>query len=444
MGWPAMAVPGQRKKSRNLVWLVALVIATAAPAKADGSDTPTDRLSSGASLADMKAVSLAWHPSVAAARARWEAAVEKIRTAEGLPDPALSLTLWPAGNLSDASVSKTEVMLSQAIPWPGMLDSAAQVAGIEARLAGMAADRAVRDLVRQVRESFHELAYIRAAREIARQNVVLLDRLILQGEAAAAQQKLPLSELFGVQAQSAQAGYDLQLLAELESAETLRLNSLLGRPDGAPIGPLVPEPSRPVNITRDEVLRRAMEGRLEIREARLGREKAAVETRMARLANRPEFMTGISWEYIEGEGMAKDESMIGLQVGLTLPLWPGKRAGRVAGAAAEARMAEADEQAMMAETRSMVADLWFRLKNAERLVALYREYLLPRATAALEQAETRFREGIQDYAGVAETQAAWANFRLAQARAEADQGKYRAALESLAGSDLAPAGEVKP
>ncbi len=420
-----------------------LIIAPPPPVWGGPKEIPEEQLAAGPSSSVMVEAALASHPSVAAARTRWEAAVERIRTVEGLPDPALSLTLWPAGTLSDVSLSKTELMLSQTIPWPGMLDTAGRAAAIEARLAGLAADRTVRDLVRQVRESFHELAYIRAAREIARQNVTLLDRLMLQGEAAAAQGRVPLSELLGVQAQAAQAGYDLQLLAELESAETLRLNSLMARPDGAPIGPLVSEPFLPVTFSREEVLRLAIEGRLEIREARLGREKAAVETKMASLANRPEFMTGISWEYIEGEGMAEDESMIGLQVGLTLPLWPGKRAGRVAGAAAEARMAGADEQAMQAETKGMVADLWFRLKNAERLVALYREHLLPRATSALEQAETRFREGIEDYAGVAETQAAWANFRLALARAEADHGKFRAALEALAGSDLAP-GEVKP
>ncbi|MHB8763559.1 MAG: TolC family protein, partial [Deferrisomatales bacterium] len=109
---------------------------------------------------------------------------------------------------------------------------------------------------------------------------------------------------------------------------------------------------------------------------------------------------------------------------------------RVEAARAEADRARAVLGARRNDTRAQVRSLFFRLRNAERLVGLYRDELLPQALRSLEIAETWYREGQGSFSDFVETQATAYNFQLSLARARADHGKFLAKLERLAGRDL--------
>ena len=84
------------------------------------------------------------------------------------------------------------------------------------------------------------------------------------------------------------------------------------------------------------------------------------------------------------------------------------------------------------EARAAVRETYFRLRNAERLVALYRDALLPQALASLQLAETWVRAGDGSFADLVDAGTLWYTFQLALARADADREKFLARLESLA------------
>jgi outer membrane protein TolC len=84
----------------------------------------------------------------------------------------------------------------------------------------------------------------------------------------------------------------------------------------------------------------------------------------------------------------------------------------------------------------MIRETFFRLKNADRLITLYRDQLLPQATKAMETAEVWNREGQGSLTDFVETEAVWYNFQLALARSRADYGKYLAKLEGIVGISL--------
>ena len=121
---------------------------------------------------------------------------------------------------------------------------------------------------------------------------------------------------------------------------------------------------------------------------------------------------------------------------MTIPLWLGRNQSRVASAQAEMSRARAMKTARINETRAQIRSLYFRYQNAQRLVTLYRDELLPQAAQSLEIAETWFREGEGSYSDFVETEAAYYNFQLSLARAQADEGKFLAKLERLAGCSL--------
>jgi hypothetical protein len=82
-----------------------------------------------------------------------------------------------------------KLTLTQMLPLPGRLGAEGAVVEAEARAARFDLDKAVRDVLVQVRESDQELLYIRDAKRVAAQNRELLDQLRKVSESAYAQNR---------------------------------------------------------------------------------------------------------------------------------------------------------------------------------------------------------------------------------------------------------------
>jgi outer membrane protein TolC len=121
------------------------------------------------------------------------------------------------------------------------------------------------------------------------------------------------------------------------------------------------------------------------------------------------------------------------QAGVTLPLWFWRDEASIRQARALLRAADEEHREASLSVRRRVAAAWVRLRNAERLDRLYREVLLPRASAAVRAAEDLLASGEGSETEALETVAVLKNFRLAAARARADHGQSVAELEAAIG-----------
>jgi outer membrane protein TolC len=331
--------------------------------------------------------------------------------------------------------------LSQKIPFPGKLSKAGEIVETEARIAKLNLDKTVRDIIVSVRESFYELIYIRKAQKVADQNMKLLEHLRKVGETAYAQDRAALLDMVKAQSQSGQLRYDLLLLEDLEQTEVARLNGLLSRQPDAGIGELQPEADLPIVYSLEEIYELSENEQQEIQMAKVEVEKAGKKMDLARYENLPDFKVGLFYAGIGNPDVANPPSnagddALGIQAGITLPLWFGKNNGRIARAGAEVKKAEAAKTARITDSRTQIRAVYFKLQNARRLTELYRKDLLPQAAKAMEIAETWFREQQATFSDFIEAQAVWYNFQLASARAQADYGKYLARLERLVGQSI--------
>jgi outer membrane protein TolC len=311
----------------------------------------------------------------------------------------------------------------------------------DAEIARLKLDKTIREVVTAVRQSYHELLYIREAQTVAGQNLQLLDHLRKIAETAYAQNRATLLDMIKAQSQSGQLRYDALLLKELEFTEKTRLNSLLNRPPDAPIGQLEMEKIQLIAKSLDQLYAIAQDRQEEIQIAEFEAQKADAKINLARYENLPEFKLGLFYAAIGNPDVPQDppdagEDALGLQFGVTIPLWFGKNAGRTSSARSELEAAKALKTERINETQTQIRALYFRLENARRLVELYSEELLPQAAHAMEIAETWFREGESSFSDFVETQSVWYNFQLALARARADYGKYLAGLEQLVGQSI--------
>lgn len=392
-------------------------------------------------LADLLAYAYQNSPTIKAARAEWRGTIERYRIETSLDDPELMVEgmLMTDGSRDLARPDDWKVSLNQPLPLPGKLTKTGVVASTEANIARLKLDSTVRDLTLRLRETCQELTYLREAKRLAAANRELLDQLRKSGETAQANgSRTSLIDAMKAQAQTGQTAYDLLLLEESARSEETRLNGLLNRPPQAIIGNLPSTPVPTVVYTADEITGLAEANLEEIRISQANIDKAEAMVDLSRYETLPRLALGASYGDINGK------QQVGVQAGLSLPLWLGKNAGRMAAARAEAEGKRAERQAQINDTRVAIHDLIFRLRNAERLVTLYRDDLIPQANRALETAETWYTQGQGSLSDYTETVATWYNFQLARARAEADDGKFLARLESLAGRPLTVRDEPKP
>ena len=390
------------------------------------------KLSEGCSLSDLVAYGYRTNPSIQAARESWKGVIQRVRVETAYPDPEVVSNYYPKPLMAEY-----DVMISQMIPFPGKLSKAGETVESEAQMARLEMDKALRDVVVGIRESYHELLYIRDAKKVVALTRDLLEHIRTVGETSYAREKTTFFDVVKAQSQLAQLQYDAVLLEDLEQSEKAQMNALLNRPPASPIQLLSGEPLAAVVYRLEELYGLAHKYQEEIRQAEIQVNKARTKTGLAKYEYLPNFRVGVSYAKGNPEMVPPEfRDSVGVQFGFSIPLWFSRSGGRVDEARADEQKAISLKTAQVNQTNAMIRNLYFRLQNSERLVRLYRDQLLPQAARAMEMAEIWFREKQGSFSDFIETESAYYNFQLSLARAKADYGKYLAQIERLCGVSL--------
>ena len=399
------------------------------------------RLADTVRLADLVEHAYAHNPSIQQAREAWRATVENYRITTGYPDPQLMVTWFPEPIETRLGPQDWNAQISQMIPFPGKLSKAGELVAADARIARLKLDMAVKGTLLAVRESYYELWYIRGAKTVTEHNARLLDHLRKISETAHADNRATLTDVVKAQSQTGQLQYDALLLEELEQTEITRLNGLLNRPPESAVGVLEIPVLAPLAADVETIYQLAEANQEEILMAQVGVEKGDTKVSLARFQNLPDFKVGLFYAGI-GEPdvpvQPRDagRDAIGIQAGISIPLWFGKNNSRVDKAMAEKSTARAEKEVRINAVRTKIRTLYFKARNAQRIVSLYETDLVPQAARAMGTAEVWYREGESSFTDFIETQSVWYNFQLALARAKADYGINLARLERMAGTHL--------
>jgi outer membrane protein, heavy metal efflux system len=381
------------------------------------------------------------NPEILAAKQAWKSTSEKYGVVTGYPDPEISVTYFPKPIETRVGPQDWNATISQVVPFPGKLSKAGEVVQVEAQIAKLNLDTAVRNIATSISQSYYELFYIQEARKIAQHNAKLLDKLIKYAETEYDQNRTVFLDVVKSQSDVAQLSYDIILLDEQELSEITNLNALLNRPPDAPLGQTKNVEVRPLLYSLNELYEIAAKNREEIRVAQAEIKKAEAQADLARYENLPEFKVGFFYADIGEPDLAEpprdaNEDAYGVQLGMSIPLWFGKNTSRKAEAKASVQKAKAMKSNIVNQTYTQIRTLYLKVANAERLITLYRDKMLPQAMEATDKAETWFKQQEGSFSDFVETQKATYNFQLSMARAQADYGKNLAALEQIVGLTL--------
>ncbi len=380
------------------------------------------------------------NPKVKAAKARWQATIEQYPQVTALPDPMFMYGYFLRSVETRVGPQRHRISFSQAFPYPGTLDAAGEVVKKAIEIENVKHEQVIRDLIVQLKLSYHELAYLQHAVELTRQNHELVTSILTIATARYAEGKVALNDVLKAQSQLAQLEYDLVLLEELQRVEHANIKGVLSVPSTTPLGVPVPVPYDPLDATLADVEKQALTKRQELRIAELTIEKATKGIVLAELQTKPmlkfDLMTIETGKALMFDTPGSSKNPFSIGVGVTIPWSSLKNSSKVREAQQNREVTTAKKHSLEDETKVALHKIYFRLENARRLVELYETTLIPQAGAAIETAETLHQEGPKSITGFLETQSVWLNFNLARLRAIADYQQNIARLEQLVGGKI--------
>ncbi len=333
---------------------------------------------------------------------------------------------------------RNRLALMQKLPWPGKLAERGEVAAAEAEVRWFGVQRTRRAVARNVGRHWFESAYLDRAMVIAQAHLA-----ILQGLEAVVQRRIQAGgrqdDLLRLQVEIGRVDDDLArlrakrpaVLAQL--AAVVDLQSAAGLPAPVLASPKVHVPDIGLLLARLE------DGNPELAALQGRIRKSQHQLELAKLAAIPDLTVGALWidtgsARIPNQRDSGDDPFA-LTLGVNVPIWVGKYAGRWRAAEGARRAAES---ARHDRSNGLGAELTlqrFRLDDAARQIKLYRDTLLPRAEQSLTLAETAYRAGSSDLLSVIDSQRTLLNFQRARWRAIADYGRAEIDIEALIGKD---------
>lgn len=380
------------------------------------------------------------NPKVKAAKARWQATIEQYPQVTALPDPMFMYGYFLRSVETRVGPQRHRVSFSQAFPYPGTLDAAGEVVKKAVEIERVKHEQVIRDLIVELKLSYHELAYLQRAVELTRQNHQLIASILAIATTRYAEGKAILNDVLKAQSQLAQLEYDLILLEELQRVEHANINGILSAPSTTPLGATVPVAYEPLDVVLADIEKQALSKRQELRIAALTIEKATKGIALAELQTKPmlkfDLMTVETGEALMFDAPGSGKNPFSIGFGVTIPWSSLKNSSKVRQAQQNRESVAANKRVLEDETKVALQKIYFRLENARRLVELYETTLIPQAGAAIEIAETWHQEGPKSIAGFLETQSVWLNFNLARLRAIADYQQNLARLEKLVGGKI--------
>ncbi|MDE0013718.1 MAG: TolC family protein [Candidatus Poribacteria bacterium] len=385
-------------------------------------------------------VAVARSPKISAAKARWQATVEQYPQVTALPDPMFMYGYYMRSVETRVGPQRHRVSFSQTFPYPGTLDAAGEVVKKAIEIERVKHEQVIRDLIVELKLSYHELAYLQRAVELTQQNHDLIASILTIATARYAEGKAGLNDVLKAQSQLAQLEYDLILLRELQLVEQANIKGILSMPSTTSLGTTVPVAYEPLDVTLADIEKQALSKRQELRIAELTIEKATKGIALAEFQTKPmlkfDLMTVETGKALMFDTPGSGKNPFSIGFGVTIPWSSLKNSSKVREAQQNRETVTANKRALEDETKVALQKVYFRLENARRLIELYETTLIPQAGAAIEVAETWHQEGPKSITGFLETQSVWLNFNLARLRATADYQQNVARLERLVGGKI--------
>lgn len=418
------------RKTTVLHSLLLFIAVTAFPAVCAAADTLV--------LDELIARAEANNPAVAAMRARYEAASERIPQAGALEDPMFGMGFMAVevNNFAFDRMPMTSkfVELSQKIPFYGKRPLKAEAAthGYEAAEAEYREELV--NIRAEVKKAFYELWLAKKAQDTVARNMELARALREVVQTRYGTGNGPFGDV--LKAQLEETGLVKERL-ELETEERTA-RAMLGALTGSDMpvtGEVGDISATALPADKDALVARARGSRPSVLAAEARIKEADARVDIARKEFFPDFAATLRYHHVETlrDGMAQSDR-IDAMITVNLPVWrearlePGVRE-----AAAERAMAEGQRESELTTIRYRVDSLVGEIEQADRTLKLYKDVAIPQATEGLDAILAGYSAGKADFMGLIDSRRMLLEYELGYYRTLAGREKSVAELEAVVG-----------
>jgi len=328
------------------------------------------------------------NPRIAEARAMWGASEASVPSAGALDDPMLELMLDDKP-VSGGGRGRRVISATQSIPFPGKRGLMTEEAYGEAEASREMARDVIRSVVTQVKVAYYELfmlesqvATLYGSRDALKDAIVATRARYEAGQTG--QQDLLL-----IRVEASEIDAEIRLFeAQIEAARA-RLNLTIGRVGDAPLGRAWVESLSPFDTSLDELVTNARTSRPSVLAKEREVDAATAALKFARVNYRPDF--SVSAGYMQ---MPDDVDEWKASVGVTLPLWKGRKQNalaRAAGSRLEAARQGLDQERNL--TGISVEEQYANVTSKRAVTLQYRQEIIPLAELAYRSARANYLSG---------------------------------------------------
>ncbi len=360
---------------------------------------------------------LRFSPSIQAGRKKWEASTKRPSQVASLPNPEVSFGSMSSGNLLPYStigsgpLSWASFMFKQKIPWPGKLNLKGDIAETEAAQKAQVYQAVTFQIIRQLKTAYFELAYVDQATSILNRYRALLQRLSRIAEAKYTVGEGLQADVLRSQVEISLIVERLELLGQRRERAQARLNTLLNRSPDVVLPQLVPveDTSVEVPFSLERLYLMAREQNPEIERERLEIQKASLQLDLSKKKFFPDL--NISTSYMLRGGPF--DNMYEYRLGLEIPLyfWRKERF-EVEESVEEIERSKYSYQSKLQQVTFNIKDAYIGARTAQSLIRLYRQGIIPQATASLDSALSAYEVGSIDFLNLIDNALTVLNYEL--------------------------------
>jgi cobalt-zinc-cadmium efflux system outer membrane protein len=358
------------------------------------------------------------NPGLEAAVQRALSAERVIPQAGSLPDPKITLGLMnlPVNSFAfnQEPMTGKQISIMQMFPFPGKLSLSTEMAEYEAAAVKYQQREMRNQIVLMVKRTYYDLYAVDRALETVQKNKDIMGQLVRVAEIKYATGSGLQQDVLRAQVELSKLEDDLIMWQQKRLAVVAKLNAILNRPSGTPIGVTLPNLELPESedLTFSQQDIEHMRPLILAWKEKLDKSDTAVK--FARKDMWPNIAVGMGYSQRDDlKSGAKMHDFFSASVTLDIPLfYKRKQSQKIAEKRLDFEAARADFRnvlnGILAESESQKAELGRNRKRVE----LYKGGILIQAEQSLESAQAGYQVGKVDFLNVVDNWMRLLNFEL--------------------------------
>ena len=380
---------------------------------------------------------LTGNPEIRAAVRRLSLAQMKTTTARSLDDPMLMVRDWdtPIRKPWDLNQAQLMVSLQQTIPGKEKRDLRGKIAGDDVGVASDDLETLRQEVAASVREACAALLRNADEMKLHNEQAAVLNQALSAVLAEYTTGKVPQADVLRAQMALTRLSEHLIELEEERDGSRAQLNVLMGHSPDEAVEIAGSYQSAGALPPIEELEQVAIEHRPELAALRKQIAKSGDESRLARLAMKPDLTVAAGYMLMPTGSFSRSAYMAELTMNL-----PSLNRARHDG---ETKQADAATDVVQAELDARTSSVFLEIRQAEiavqsaqRRVKLYRDTLLPQAEAAFKASTVAYRNDRGEFTNLIESQNLLLDIRSDTYKALSQEDAGSAQLERAIGAAL--------